>query len=1248
MSVLQTQKLNVLSLPLKGIQLIEASAGTGKTWTLAALYVRLILGHGWQGPGLMPPQILVMTFTDAATAELRERIRDRLAQAALFFRGQAKEVDDFLKDLQATLGTEHNILHAAKLETAAQWMDEAAIYTIHSWSSRMLRQHAFDSQSLFDQKRLDDAPALKLKLVKDYWREFVYPLEAHQWGALKDLGASPEVLLKKIQPLWQRFEKSPGDFPSPASDPDPTSSLKAWQAWKTLEIQAEANARQLLVDNMQNALSKLAAALSKDLKGNIYIPKKHDFFIRHLSEWASGEAADLEALQKFTFEKLNNSLKKDAAPIDDAHGVWHAIGDWMAEIEREPDVGVHLLQHAAIKVGRAYLQQKKNLASFDFSDLLQRLHRALHAQDSRLPEMIRAQFPVAMVDEFQDTDPWQYASLSKIYATPSLMPQTSESENLSSAFLMIGDPKQAIYSFRGADLNTYLNARHTAQSIWTLTENFRSSQEVVNAVNHIFDLAHEPFGEVPFERVQTPQPAKAKCLQSAQGMKQAALTVWHLEADKPLSGPKYGEEMAQICATQMVALLNEGVTLPGKMAVLVRDGQEAKKIRQALKQRGVRSVYLSDRDSVYATREALDLAVILEAVLQARNAKLLRAALTTRTLCLSLSEIEQVINAEDAWDVWVERFNAWHQTWQRQGFLPMLYKIVHEQGIGRRMQNQGDTAERRLTNLLHLGELLQSASLQLQGESALLRFLTDQLADPQAQGEAAQMRLETDEELVQVITFHKAKGLQYPLVFLPFVSNFKEDKDESLRTPEERLQEDIRLLYVALTRAQQAMWMGVAKRKDDFKGKDKGKDKDENKDSQPQSALSVLLKRQSAEDLFDKLHAWASCDDIEVMQAPVANDLSYVPIQTQTDSLPCVARKPSRVLPSAGWTTSFSALTRNLGEFTSKVLTPTFDREERWLDSQLDNPAHPDALTQNSSPGINSANPNPLQPPYNAFPAGSAYGTLLHDIFEWQLKEGWPLLQESTSVLPETQIRWQYWWQTQANSLQLNPEQQSLCLNLIRQCAQTKLGSSQLGSDQHCFEAETQNRQIAVKSHSEPHPFHDLNNLSLSLLNPQNAWPEMGFTLKTHGVSSQYIDKLIRNHLHVGQERPALQPQQLNGLLTGFMDIVLKHEGRYYVLDYKSNKLPNYAQDSMVESVLSHRYEVQYTLYILAVHRLLKSRLKDYNYDQHVGGAVYFYLRGIDQVGKGIYAHRPPFELIHALDEAFKEKNVEPQAGVIA
>jgi exodeoxyribonuclease V beta subunit len=270
---LTTHKLDVLTLPLKGIQLIEASAGTGKTWTLAALYVRLILGHGFEGQSLMPPQILVMTFTEAATAELRDRIRARLTQAAQFFRGKVQAADEFLRNLQATLGSDHNHIHAARLEEAAQWMDEAAIYTIHSWSSRMLRQHAFDSQSLFDQKRLDDAPALKLKLVKDYWREFVYPLEAKQLGAIKALGATPDALLTNIQSLWQRFEKSPGGFPDASQDPDPKVLLEHWTQWQVACGQLESIARQLLAVHMQTALTQLAKALDKDLKGNIYIAK---------------------------------------------------------------------------------------------------------------------------------------------------------------------------------------------------------------------------------------------------------------------------------------------------------------------------------------------------------------------------------------------------------------------------------------------------------------------------------------------------------------------------------------------------------------------------------------------------------------------------------------------------------------------------------------------------------------------------------------------------------------------------------------------------------------------------------------------------------------------------------------------------------------------------------------------------------------------------------------------------------------
>jgi exodeoxyribonuclease V beta subunit len=657
----------------------------------------------------------------------------------------------------------------------------------------------------------------------------------------------------------------------------------------------------------------------------------------------------------------------------------------------------------------------------------------------------------------------------------------------------------------------------------------------------------------------------------------------------------------------MVTLLNQQVAQPGQMAVLVRDGQEAKRIRQALSDRGVRSVYLSDRESVYATREALDLACILEAVLQARNAKLLRAAITTRTLCLSLAEIEHVIHAEEAWDIWVERFNAWHLTWQRQGFLPMLYKLLHEQDIGGRMHTQGDSAERRLTNLLHLGELLQSASQSLQGETALLRFLSDQLANPQAQGEAAQMRLEADTELVQVITFHKSKGLQYPLVFLPFVSNFREDKDETLRTPEERLQEDIRLIYVALTRAQQALWMGVANRQKDFKSKG----------TQPQSAISVLLQRKTADDLPEKLKTWSASKDIAVINAPRADAQVFVPIMPVNSDAPTPARAPSRTLPNAGWTASFSALTRNLSESNLANTDSGLAREERWRDSQIDNPvSQPDELFFEEG-----AAPVPIEvPPYNELPAGSVYGTLLHDIFEWQLKESWPLLQNQSEVSAETKIRWQLWWQTQADSLQLKPEHQALCLQLIRECASAQL--NQLGSDQHCF--------------------------SLAQLNAINAWPEMGFTFKTHGVSTARIDHLIGASLHPNSARPALKVQQLNGLLTGFIDIVFEHDGRYFVLDYKSNKLANYSQKSITQSMLSHRYEVQYTLYVLALHRLLKSRLPNYNYEQHVGGAIYLYLRGIDQLGQGVYVNKPPYDLIRQLDEAFQSNQHPVGSGVTA
>jgi exodeoxyribonuclease V beta subunit len=1189
-------KLNPLTLPLKGLQVIEASAGTGKTWTLAALYVRLVLGHVPPGcapaVGLYPPQILVMTFTDAATAELRGRIRERLSQAANFFRhsrpGQADEVeaDDFLRALRSDLDADQWPARAHRLDMAAQWMDDAAIFTIHGWSSRMLKTHAFDSASLFQQSRVEDSDRLKLIAVQDYWRKWFYTLSSEQLGALQAIGQTPDELFDKLGELWSVQDKAPQTHDAPTQTPDIV--VQAWELWHgqrhALELLARPAWSPVIVAQLQEAAAR------KAIKGY-----RADWLAGWLSQmqvWAQGGEIKPETLQRFTTSRL---LEKGWPQAVD-HPVFAHLEALHTHLLDEPQVGELLLAHAAFEIGAAYRLAKANLAQFDFSDLLQHLYHALQAPDGRLAAAIRQQFPVALVDEFQDTDPWQYGALSRIYgATPdSSAPADAASDT---GLILIGDPKQAIYSFRGADLNTYLTARHQAQAIHTLSGNFRSTAGVVAAVNHVFAHADKPFGEVPFEPVVA---CNDKVLPlTVNGQAQTAMTVWHLHYPKPPRKEVFLREMAALFATHMVGLLNQRAAQPGNMAVLVRGWSEARAIRSALAARGVRSVYLSERDSVFATPVAIDLWRLVRAVANPRANQLVRAALATPLWGLSWAALEALFHDEPAWDDLTERFHGWQKIWQRQGFLPMLHHLLHDQSIPARLLQQNGSpnqdGERQLTNLLHLGDLLQTASLGLQGEGALLRFLEDQLRRPKASGDMAQLRLESDANLVQVITVHKAKGLQYPLVFLPFVSSYRaqttaSDKDDALR-----LEEDIRLLYVALTRAEQALWVGVAPMKGDVDGNS----------PKPKSAVSRLLGRQVSGDLAACLKAWDTSPHILVQTAPKPDHTPYTPEVPDAHCKP--ARIPRRQLVSRWWSASFSALTRDVGKPAAPAFIPASERDERVGDAQIDNTPAPDDLGDSAPPPVPDPAPEAVALPFNEFKAGSAYGTLLHDLLEWQADNGWPASQHSPDA--SVDAAWRSLLVRKAQRLNLDDAQQSLLATWIQAIVTTPLTSVSGVSP-----------SFAIK---------------LECTNHLNAWAEMAFSLKVYRLGSGQLDALIQQHVAVGQARTALQPRQLEGMLTGFMDLVLEIEGRYYVMDYKSNKLPGYDAPHLQQAILTHRYDVQYTLYLLALHRLLKARLPDYDYETHMGGALYLFLRGIDQPGAGLYSDRPPRALIEALDAAF-------------
>jgi len=1162
------QRIDIPCFPFTGAQVIEASAGTGKTWTLASLYLRLVLGEGPTGKPLRPPDILVMTFTDAATQELRERIRQRLAEAQAWFSGRlATAPDDTLAALRAQRPEAGWAADARLLEAAGHWMDEAAIHTIHGWSHRMLRQHAFDSRSLFDQQRVEDPRSLLQEITREYWRRWIYAADPRGLLGVDKLPGDPDTLLARIAVPMARLDRDPASA-SAAPPPPPTALFATAARWYRQRRAADLTARALWREHCEAIEAALRDAMATVLDGGKYQARYREGFLRRMRAWCDGDDVDLKDLARFSLSRLRALTKQGRTEPTDSFGAFAAL-DAVVEAG-DPPVADPLLDHAAHEIRARLAARKQQTATFDFNDLLQRLFQALQAPDGRLARAIRRQYPVALVDEFQDTDPWQFGALERIYLDPHPEP---------AALVMIGDPKQAIYGFRGADLDTYMRARDGAQGIHTLSRNFRSTRPLVEAVNHVFGTAPRPFGDLPYVAVETGRNDIAP-LHDPAGRELPAMTVWYAPGTDKATPLR--ERFAEGFATRIVTLLAASDLEPKDIAVLVRTGDEARRVRESLRLRGLRSVYLSDRDSVYASDEAWDLWQLLRAVATPRVAASIRAALFTRSFGPPAERLAGLFDDEDAFERQLEDFARWQQLWQQRGVLAMLYAVLHEREVPASLLAL-EGGERRLTNLLHLGDLLQQASLGLQGEVALVRFLGEQLLEPATGNDAAQMRLETDAELVKVVTMHKSKGLQYPAVFVPFAFDFrmarKQDLDDS---DAHRIDEDIRLLYVAFTRAERALFVGAATRKDDLSATAAGDAK---------SALGRLLDRHQPDDLPGKLGAWDSFPSVQVGLLPEATPTAVA------ESPPPLAIRhaatPRRRHASRWRSTSFSSLTRGLVHAAAPALPlPPDEGDERFDDAQVDNPVAAAAAPPTAAPSR-----------YAGFPAGAAYGDLLHGLLEVQLKAGWPLCQDPADAASLALLA------RRATALGLTSDAQAVLAGWLPAIARCPLGLSKDSGRDAC----------------------------LADLPPGQTWAEMGFVLTTQGVDATTLDRVVRSHVLPGQPRDPLPPAALEGLLTGFLDLVFEHDGRYYVLDYKSNRLPDYAPATLAGAILQHRYDLQYALYLLALHRLLRVRLPDYDYDRHMGGAIYLFARGIGSPGDGIYRDRPPRALVEALDVACRE-----------
>jgi exodeoxyribonuclease V beta subunit len=1089
--------LDPLTTPLTGLNLIEASAGTGKTYAISNIYLQLVV----EGK-LNIEEILVVTFTKAATEELKGRIRGRITDALHAFSGVASG-DDFLTGFVEKVKDKE--MAKRRLTNALRSFDLAAIFTIHGFCLRMLHNHAFESASLFDTGLVEDQTEVLTEIVDDFWRRIFYPMDLNVFRT----------------------------------------------------ITQEMNRERLL-------------ALAKKCMSNPLL------------------VIDAGTLKE-----------KDPAATTNITG---------------PSI-VELRQHFIDYVRKESARRKReeNVRSYD--DLLMDLFHALEGPGGKdLACSIRSHYKAALVDEFQDTDPLQYRIFRTIYA------------GSDGALFLIGDPKQSIYSFRGADIFSYMEAVHDVDRQYTLGKNWRSARELINAVNTIFGESNNPFifESLKFQPVEPGNGSESGELTIDGMQERSPFKIWLMKREPGKKNIGKGVARAligQAVADEIVALLTKGfegrVRVDGRpihagdIAILVPTNWEAREMLKILKDSRVPGVIYST-ESIFSSREAREIERFLSAVLEPANESNVKAALATDILGISGDDLAMFVENERMWDHWVEKFESYRSLLMSHGFIAMARTMLTREGVKQRLRTFPD-GERRVTNILHCIELLHSASIEEKlGTEGLLKWLQEKRKKENAsEADEYQIRLETDEKAVKIVTVHKSKGLEYPIVFCPFSwggaevgkdspivyhdgenslqstidIGFPANENSKMYMENERLAENIRLLYVTLTRAKYRCYLAWGA-----------------VNETETSALAYLLHHSSQaqkeltlatlKDFMKGLNDEQMVKDIaklveksegaiELMPVPQHSGRVYRPPQPETAVLEC--RQFSGDIERDWRTTSFSAITSGRDQ-----LAEMPDRDKEKIS------AGPPAEQEPGESGRKSIS-------IFDFPRGAHTGTCLHDILE------------------------------HIDFTLENPDE-------MKRFIADKL--AEYGFEDQWADAVYRStvNVLTAPIMGEGNPF------SLSSLRPAERLHEVEFYSPLGLISADRLGKVFRSHS--GKLIPegftgliedlGFKPHK--GMMRGFIDMVFRADEKYYLVDWKSNFLggtiEDYEHGRLDEVMERELYILQYHIYAVALHQFLGVRVKDYNYNDHFGGVFYLFLRGIEPLkgsDYGVFFDKPKIDLIHDL-----------------
>jgi exodeoxyribonuclease V beta subunit len=1152
-----------------GINLIEASAGTGKTHAIAMLALRSVAELG-----IPIDKLLIVTFTKAATEELKAKVRIRLAQARDLLQGRfpESERDETLRTWAGSIQDRDLVL--ARLQLALHDIDRASIFTIHAFCQRMLQEQALECGQLFDVELLTDIKHIRDQVVDDYWRIHVYPLPPLPCSILTASFPAPADLFASVSGIpaaADRIEPVAAD-PAEALDVLDTACTRMIAWWRRCSIEL----RPLLLRGV--AEQKFKKEFTQNFVG--WWQGLDEFFRGAIDALPAGLSflSRAELKGELNGQKLRGEDKKRAF-LDSLVLPDNEISDLLAAVQGLLlSFRAGLAQVLKTEVERRLFQR----GAMSFDDLIQCLSRALQdVQGLALQRILQERYTVALIDEFQDTDEAQWHIFQTLFGGGGHY------------LYLIGDPKQAIYKFRGADIFSYFKAKGCADIYLTLDRNHRSHPHLVHEINRLFMSRPQPFGfpenVMGYHRVVPARSVEDGMLHK-DGKALPALVYNQLPESDETSGrwssTKASEKILQFTVMEVLRLLdvtNPVLLLeneksrsvrPKDIAVLVRTNNQAEDYRQAFAEASIPAVVVSRR-SVFQTDTCRELLCLLEAIAAPGDTQLLKTAMTVRWFGLTGDELQRVWQDEERFDGWHSRFQVYCKIWQAQGFLPMMTRLLVDEQVLVTLA-EGRSAERQIANIHHLLELVQTEeSAENAGIDQILQWLQTMIRGGQGV-EDVELRLESDEEAVRIVTMHRSKGLEYPIVFCPYLwsrsprlryeksmisfhdqdhrlvldlgsDQFAERREKALS---EELAEELRLLYVAVTRARlrcYVFWADVQKKADSF-----------------DSALGYLLFSNGYVDFKAQMRALQPSLD----QHSVAHLI--IPVEQEEK------------VQYTGWGQEVTELA---------PLPPTGrSLHSDWQMSSYSAMASLSEYNDPPAPGGPVAETAPI--PCPGLPAGAGFGNVVHDILE---TASFAAIASGADLGEEIAQRCsRYGIQAEVGVLQ------RLLHNTVTTPLAANTGASFNLAD------------LAEKRYSK----------------------EMPFFFHPDRISTREINTILAAEPTV----TPLSHTMMQGYLTGFVDLFCEYDGKYYLFDYKTNFLGNavsdYGAENLVRAMAAHNYGLQYWIYTLVLHRHLQNVQPDYDYRRHFGGVLYLFVRGMIPgiPGSGVHYTLPDRDLLERLN----------------